>query len=216
MGTRFDIPEGARLRVVTVSGRVRVTGEDRDDIDIDPPERVIAPVEDGHILETRSKSKNLEIRVPRWLNVSVGTISGNVSIEGQVGSVKVGTVSGTVEIASASGDVDVRSISGSIRIDDCGGRCRANTKSGKVELRHVAGAVKAHTMSGSIQVGTAGVDDVDVKTISGSVEVRVDEGRAPRARFSTISGRTRCDCPQGSDFEIKASTISGSVEIREK
>jgi len=216
MGTRFDIPEGARLRVLTVSGKVHVTGEDRADVEIDPPERRIEAIEGGHILETRSKSQSLEIRVPTWLNVSVGTISGGVTIVGQVGSVKVNTVSGKVKIARANGDADVRSISGSISIEKCGGRCRANSKSGKIRLGHVAGAIKAHTMSGSIDLGTAGADEVDVKTISGRVEVLVDEGRAPRLRFRTISGRTHCECPQGSDFEIKASTISGSVEVREK
>ncbi|MEO6198119.1 MAG: DUF4097 family beta strand repeat-containing protein [Dehalococcoidia bacterium] len=216
MGTIFAIPEGARLRVLTVSGKVRVTGEDRIDIDIEPAERNIETLEDGHILETRSRSKDLHLHVPTWLNVSVGTISGDVNLEGQVGSVKINTVSGKVTIDRANGDADIRSISGSISVDECGGRCRANSKTGKIDLGHVAGAIKAHTMSGNIGLGTAGADEVDVKTISGTVEVLVDEGRAPRLRFRTITGRTRCDCAQGSDFEIKASTISGSVEVRER
>jgi DUF4097 and DUF4098 domain-containing protein YvlB len=71
-------------------------------------------------------------------------------------------------------------------------------------------------MSGNIGLGTAGTDDVDVKTISGKVEVLVDDGRSPRINFRSISGRTHCECPQGTDFEINASTISGSVEIRER
>jgi DUF4097 and DUF4098 domain-containing protein YvlB len=216
MGTCFAVPEGARLRVVTMSGNVRVTGEDRTDIDIEPPERNIEASEDGHVLETRSRSRNLDIRVPIGLNVSVGTVSGDVTLEGQVGSVKIGTISGKVTIDRASGDADVRSISGSISIGECGGRCRANSKSGWIDLGHVAGAIKAHTMSGNIGLGTAGADEVDVKTISGKVEVLVDEGRAPRIRFRTISGRTRCDCAQGSDFDIRANTISGSVEVRER
>jgi DUF4097 and DUF4098 domain-containing protein YvlB len=141
MGTIYQVPEGARLRVLTVSGDVRVTGEDRTDIDIEPPERRISADGDGHVLETRSKSQNLHLRVPAGLNVSIGTISGNVTIEGTVGSVKVSSVSGTAKIDTAQGDVDVRSISGGISVEECGGRCRANSKSGKIELGHVAGAV---------------------------------------------------------------------------
>lgn len=212
--TNFEVPEGARLRVVTVSGKVKVTGEDRSDIAIEPTDRRIERVDDGHILEARSRSASLELRVPTWLNVSIGTISGDVTIEGEVGSIKVGTASGRITVDTANGDADIRSISGSISLEECGGRCLANTKSGKIELGHVTGAVKAHTISGNIELGTAGADEVDVKTISGKVEVVVDEGRSPRFRVRTISGRARCDCEQGSDFDIKAATISGSVQVR--
>lgn len=214
MGTQFEVPAGARLRVITVSGKVRITGEERTDIDIEPAERRLSLAEDGRVLETRSRSKNLYLRVPAGLNVSVGSVSGDVRLEGLVGSVKVSTVSGKVEIDATNGDADIRSISGTIIIGDCGGRCRANTKSGKIEIGHVTGAVKAHTMSGRIEVGTAGEDEVELKTISGSIDVFVDEGRLPRARMRTLSGRTRCQCPQGSDFEIKASSISGSIDIK--
>jgi DUF4097 and DUF4098 domain-containing protein YvlB len=216
MGTKYQVPEGARLRVLTTSGKITVTGEDRGDIEIDPPERRIDTVEDGRVLETRSKSASLDLKVPAGMNVSVGTISGSVRLCGKLGSVRVSTVSGKVEVENATGDADIRSISGSIDVDDCGGACRANTKSGSIELGHVAGAVNAHTMSGSIDVGTAGKDDVEVKTISGKVGVAVDPGRAPSLRFRSVAGKAKCDCEQGTDFEIRAASISGSIEVRER
>jgi DUF4097 and DUF4098 domain-containing protein YvlB len=216
MGTRFPAPEGARLRVLTVSGKVTVTGEDRSDIEIEPDDRHLETVDEGRVVEARARSKNLSIRVPAGMNVSVGTISGDIRIEGLVGSTKVSNVSGKVEIDRTTGDVDIRSISGSIAVADCGGCCNANTKSGRIELGHVAGAVRAHTMSGGIEVGTAGADEVNLKTISGRVDVYVDPGRSPRIRLRSLSGRTRCDCQQGSDFEIKASSISGSIEVQER
>jgi DUF4097 and DUF4098 domain-containing protein YvlB len=216
MGNRHEVPPGSRLRVVTVSGNVRVVGEERSDIAIEPASHHITRPDEGHVLEARSKSTNLEIRVPVGLNVSVGTISGDIRIEGPVGSIKIGTVSGKVQVEASGGDADIRSISGNIELGDCGGHCRANTKSGQIDIGHVAGAVKANTMSGVIDVGTAGGGEVDVKTISGKVHVYVDPGKAPRARLRSLSGRTRCSCEQGSDFEIRASSISGSIEVQEK
>ncbi len=216
MGNRFPLPEGARLRVLTVSGKVTVIGEDRSDLDIEPDDRYVDTVDDGRVVEARARSKNLTIRVPAGMNVSVGTISGDVHIEGTLGSIKISNVSGKIEIDRTTSDADIRSISGSIAVSQCGGRCYANTKSGRIELGHVAGAVNAHTMSGGIEVGTAGADDVNVKTISGRVSVYVDPGRAPRIRLRSISGKTRCECMQGTDFEIKASSISGSIEVQER
>lgn len=213
MGTRYPVPAGARLRVITVSGRVEVIGEARDDIEIDPPDRRLGAAEDERYVETRARSTNLKVRVPTGMNVTVGTVSGDIRLVGLLGTIKVGSVSGKVSIERAAGDADIRSISGSIEVVGCGGDCRANTKSGRIEIGHVGGAIRAHTMSGRIDVGTAGRAEVEVKTISGGISVHVDHGRAPRAKLRTLSGRTRCDCPPGEDFEIRASSLSGSIDV---
>ncbi|HVP05870.1 MAG TPA: DUF4097 family beta strand repeat-containing protein [Dehalococcoidia bacterium] len=216
MGTRYSIPPGARLKVLGVSGKVRVISEGRTDIEIDPPERRIEIHDDGRVMETRSRSTNLEIRVPHGLNVSIGTVSGDVELDGRFGTVKVSSVSGSIKIGDTAGDADIRSIAGQIVVGDCGGCCRANTKSGRIAIEHVGGEVLAHTMSGSIQVGTAGRDEVSLKTISGRLEVHVDRGRAPRAKLRTLSGKISNALPPGDDFELRASTISGSIEVSER
>jgi DUF4097 and DUF4098 domain-containing protein YvlB len=215
MGTRYQVPPGARLKVVGVSGHVRVISEERTDIEIEPADRRVEISDDGRVVETRSKSTNVEVRVPHGLNVSVGTVSGNIELIGRFGIVKASSVSGHIRVGDVSGNADIRSISGHIEVGNCGGSCRANTKSGHIEMGRVAGELQAHTMSGAIEVHTAGQDEVSLKTISGRVTVQVDTGRAPRAKLRTLSGKVRCDCPQGSDFELKASTISGSIEVLE-
>ncbi len=215
MATRFSIPEGARLRVLTVSGNVTVTGEDRLDGEIEPG-REPHISDDQHAVEFKSRSNNLHIRVPAGMNVSIGTVSGNVTLQGLLGTVKVSTVSSKVRIDRTTGDADTRSISGDITIESCAGRCRANSKSGSIAMGHVALAARAHTMSGRVEIGTAGAEDVEVKTISGRIEIIVDEGRSPRARLKSLSGRCRCELPAGEDFEIRASSLSGSIEVRER
>lgn len=212
MGTRYSVPEGARLKVLTVSAKVHVTAEDRSDVEIDPPERRIEIAD--HVMETHSKSTNLDIRVPIGMNVSVGTVSGHVELIGRFGSVKASTVSGHVTIGDTNGEADIRSISGHIEVGDCGDRCRANTKSGHIVVKHVANALKGHTMSGSIEAGVGGGGEVEIKSISGRINVAVDPGRKPRIRLKSLSGRCKCEVEQGEDFEIKASSISGSVEVQ--
>ncbi len=214
-GTRFEIPESFRLRILTVSGKVFVTGEERSDGEIDPG-REAHYSDKEHAVEFKSRSNSLRIRVPIGMNVSVGTVSGDVTLDGGLGTVKVSTVSSKVRVGRTSGDADIRSISGDIVVVDCGGRCRATSKSGSIALGHVAGAVKAHTMSGSVEIGTAGQDEVEIKTISGRIEVKVDHGRSPKARLKSLSGRCRCEIESGADFEIRASSLSGSIEVQER
>jgi hypothetical protein len=70
-------------------------------------------------------------------------------------------------------------------------------------------------MSGKIEVGTAGQGDMELRSISGGIEVAVDPGRHPNMRFKTLSGRTESRLAPGSDFQIRARTISGSIRVEE-
>ncbi len=211
MSARYDLPAGASLRVLSGSGEVTVSAEERSDLEVDPPRHV--EVKNGTV-EIRSRSGSLRVRCPRLINVSVGVISGHVRLEGEFGSVKVSAVSGSIEVDSAAGDLDMRSVSGHLVVKTCRGRCQLNTKSGHIRVDDIGGATHASTMSGRVEVGIRGGGDVELKTISGSVSVRVLEPKRPRVRFRSLSGRLRCECPQGTDFDLKASTISGSLEVK--
>ena len=213
MGARFEIPPGARLRVATASGHISLIAEDRQDLEVEPPDRRVELEHGGRVVDVRSRSSNLEIRCPRGIDVSIGAISGHVRLAGEFGSVKVSAVSGHIEVDSTQGDVDVRAVSGHLSVKACGGRCKLNTKSGRITVGRVEKEAHASTISGNVELGTAGGGDVEVKTISGRVTVRVVGERHPRVRMRSFSGKTVCDCPQGSDFEVRASSLSGTVEI---
>lgn len=215
MGTRFPLPEGARLRVLSVSARIEIEAADAKDIEIEPADRRIEVSDDKRVVETRTRATNLRITVPKGTNVSVGTVSGQVSLHGRFGTVKVSTVSGHIEVDETEGDVDIRSISGHLEVERCGGCCRANTKSGRIEIGWVGKEARAQTMSGNIELGTAGLGDVELRSISGRIEILVDPGRHPNARLKTLSGRAESELAPGSDFRITARTISGSIRVEE-
>lgn len=211
MGMRYRLPASKRLRLLTGSGSVSVIAEERDDIEVEPPDRH-SQLKD-EVLEIHSKSGSVRVRCPVGTRISVGVISGSVRLEGTFGSVKVSAISGSIHVDSATGDVDIRSVSGSLSVGRCGGECTLNTKSGRISVGHVEKAIHAATISGTVELSTAGQGDVEVRTISGGVTVRVSQGRHPHPKFRTLSGRIRCDCPEGDDFDIKATTLSGSIEI---
>jgi DUF4097 and DUF4098 domain-containing protein YvlB len=213
MGARYKAVPGASLKVASASGAIVVTAEDRDDFEIDPPDRHVEIRDDR--MEVHSKSGSLHVRCPTGTNVKVGAMSGSVRLEGTSGSVKVNAVSGSIELDSAEGDIDIRSVSGSVHVENCGGECSINSKSGRVSIGHVGRAVRAATISGSLELGVTGQEDVEVKTISGRITILVPEAKHPRVRFRTIAGKLHCDVPQGNDFEIRAASVSGSVDIKQ-
>jgi DUF4097 and DUF4098 domain-containing protein YvlB len=229
------VPGSAELHLSTSSGRVVITAEQRDDVLIEegaPSDDRIERDATGRVRLASAKggSAPLEVRCPIGSDIAVGTISGTVTLRGQLGAVRVTTVSSNVTIDSAE-ELDVRSISGSIEVDRCSGRCRLQTKSGsascggagsettastlsgRIKLGETRGKVHAQSVSGTIEVGMAAKGDVKVHTISGSVRVRVPEDVRPSARLRSISGRPRNDCPPGQDCEIRVQSMSGKIEV---
>jgi len=171
-----------------------------------------APPERRPVLEVKSKSGSIEVRCPVGTDVSVGAMSGSVKLIGTFGSLKISTVSGSIDIDTATGNVDARCVSGSITVKSVGGRADVSSKSGRVRLDRVEGAAHASTISGGVEIGTAG-HDVELKMVSGGAKVKVLSEKHPRIRFSSLSGKMHCDCVQGSDFDLKVKSISGSLEV---
>jgi DUF4097 and DUF4098 domain-containing protein YvlB len=230
----LSVPGPAALHLSTSSGRVTVTAEDRSDVLIEsgsPPADRIERDATGRIRFASPKggSANLELRCPLGSDIVVGTISGAVTLRGQLGAVRATTVSGNVSVESAE-ELDVRSISGSIDVERASARCRLQTKSGhavcntaadaqvstlsgRIRLSATTGKVHAQSVSGAVDVGTAAKGEVTVQTISGSVHVAVPQGVRPSTRLRSISGRPRVDCPPGEDCEIRVQSMSGKIEV---
>jgi DUF4097 and DUF4098 domain-containing protein YvlB len=154
------------------------------------------------------------VRCPVGTDVSVGAISGNVKFLGTFGSVKVSAVSGGIEIDTVSGNLDARAVSGNISVKRCAGRCDVSSKSGRVRVERVEGPTHASTISGGVEIGAAGSDEIELKMVSGGAKVTVFGDKQPKVRFNSLSGKMRCECKQGSDFDLKVRSISGSLEIK--
>src|SRR5438552_2591270 len=214
------------LTVTTSSGRVVITGEERLDIVVEGKAK-IDDGDDGGVV-VRASSSRLEVRCPAGTDVRVGTSSGGVELRGRLGDARVTTSSSSIRVEDVDA-LELRSSSGSIEVDTCVGYCRLQTASGSVSVDDAgevdistksssirvgrAAGGRVHSVSGSIAIGATGLDDLDVRSISGSVKVTVPDGIRPRFRLRTVSGRIRCDCEEGDDGSVSIATTSGSIQV---
>jgi DUF4097 and DUF4098 domain-containing protein YvlB len=214
------------LTVTTSSGRVVITGEDRPDIVVDG-KASIEDGDDGGVI-VRASSSNLEVRCPAGADVRVGTSSGGVELRGRLGDARVTTSSSSIRVEDVEA-LELRSSSGSIDVETCVGYCRLQTASGSVTVGDAgdvdistksssirvgrAAGGRVHSVSGSIALGATGADDLEVRSISGSVTVTLLEDVQPRFRLRSVSGHVRCDCEEGDDAGISVATTSGSIRV---
>ena len=216
-----------RLRVSAVSGRVIVVAEARDDVSIDSEGKQELQ-EDGSIeVKPRRRSSSVHVRCPEGSEVMVGTVSGDVDLQGSLGAVRVTSTSGSITVDTVE-SADLRTVSGRATVGQCTGLCRASTKSGKIAVGEAGGGDLA-TVSGDVRVGaTSGVEvrtvsgKVDIqsgaqgpvraKTISGSIDVTLPQGVRPNVRAKG-RGKVRCECEEGNDVDVDVRTVSGKIEI---
>jgi DUF4097 and DUF4098 domain-containing protein YvlB len=220
--------EALRMSVSTRSGRIRVEGRAGAQFEVRGGTLHTDPDGSLRVHASHHGSHSVEVVCPAGTGVLVGTASGAVELAGDLGDVRVTTRSGRITIERAR-SIDIRSASGAIDIGDCAGKCRIVTRSskvhvgkaaeldvaamsGRVTVDDVANAV-VRTMSGKVGLSTRNDGRVEVRTMSGAVEVTVPEGRRPATHLHSRSGRVHCECENGGDGEIAVATTSGTIHV---
>jgi DUF4097 and DUF4098 domain-containing protein YvlB len=215
------------LHISTRSGNVRVTATPGAALAVDGG--IIEVATDGttRVIGARG-SDRIDVTCSAGTDVVIGTVSGSVELRGELGAASVATISGKINVERAR-RVDARTKSGRVEIAECDEECRIVTvtsrvKVGKAERAAIAGVsgristrdvarVEVKTVSGAVDVGTSGPPHVSVHTVSGKVDVDVPADARPSTRFRTLSGRVSCECSTGDDGEIAVATVSGAIRV---
>ncbi len=138
---------------------------------------------------------NLDVRIPKKLNLETDDGSGSTEISGVDGSIELDDGSGSIEIADIKGWVKIDDGSGSIDLENIGGKVTVNDGSGPVKITDVgddvdvedsSGTVSIYNVKGSVVVddGSGGIvidgvdKDVNIKSAgSGGLTIRSVKGK---------------------------------------
>jgi DUF4097 and DUF4098 domain-containing protein YvlB len=115
-------------------------------------------------------------------------MSGDISLEGGVGSIDLESVSGNVTVTGSSGRLNLSSVSGSIRADGDAEQFEAQTVSGNIRAR----------------IGTS--SRINLESVSGDIDVRVNLSESARLDADTVSGDIEIEfgsAPINASFEIE-------------
>lgn len=212
------------VEVHNVSGSVRVTGWDQDQVavtgtlgkgterleftagDRRTVVRVVLPHNAHHV-----DGSDLEIKVPRGSSLEVSAVSADISVEKVAGEMDLESVSGEVRVGGEPKRFAARSVSGDVEITTASAPGRAKSVSGAVKLNGVTGEVEAGSVSGDIVVRGDAVSRVDLETTSG--DIRLDAGLAKDARVSakTVSGTVELTLPAATAADFDVTTFSGTI-----
>lgn len=139
------------------------------------------------------------VRVPRGVNVDVGTVNGSVDVRGATGEVHASSVNGGVEAISEGGPVHASTVNGSIR----------------ASMRDLGdGDLEFSTVNGSITVELPENLNADLRmtTVNGTLSSR-DFPLTVTGRFNPQN--MRATIGKGGT-RLSFTTVNGNVEIRKR
>lgn len=187
------------VKLTASSSEVKLTGEgDRVSISVRPGSvsRIDVAVPAGVHLDVRGIQSSVTVHDVTGA-VQVGTVNGDVSVDGAGRDVEATSVSGKVDVSVRQGDVRAASVSGAVSVDlPGGGTASARTVSGSISLRGAPlKRVEAHTMSGSVDLDARldGDGTFQVHTHSGDVHVSLP--KTPTVVVDVRSRHGRIDSP---------------------
>jgi len=156
-----------------------------------------------------------------------GTLAGLTFKTGS-GDLRFDDVSGDVHLTCASGDIAGRSVgghlgfkgaSGDIDVGTVGAGATVRSASGDIRIGKLDGSTIITVGSGDVALHQVGPGSVNVRAISGDVEVGVRGGLGVWLDVSSTSGEVRSDLEGQAggdgvpDLELTLSTVAGDISI---
>lgn len=212
------------VEVQNVSGSVKVTGWDRDEVAVTgtlgrgserleftgtgvrTEVRVVLPHFAHHV-----DGSDLEIKVPAGSHLEVNTVSADIGVDGVAGPVRLESVSGRVTVGGAPREFEAKTVSGGIEIAAASAPGRASSVSGAVALRGVNGSVEASSVSGAVSVTGDAVSRAELQTTSGDIRFEAGLTAGGRLDAKTVSGTVALLLPAATAADFDVTTFSGNI-----
>jgi DUF4097 and DUF4098 domain-containing protein YvlB len=152
-----------------------------------------------------------EITVPANTIVKTKSGSGDQTVEGTEGAVDVATGSGDVRLRDIKGNMQLRTGSGDVEADHLTGALQAEAGSGNMRLADLRGGDdRLRTGSGDIEIREV---NASLAVQTGSGDLRAEGVMAGPWELRTGSGDIELRLPSQANFELDATTSSGSVVV---
>ena len=161
----------------------------------------------------RSGDSQYEITVPEGARVILRSMNGDLTVRGVKGEVDVHTNNGDVVVVDAVGRVEMVTLSGDVTGTRIRGDVEATSLNGTVALNDVQGAtIAAESTSGSLELVNVVSSDIDVSTVSGTVDFTGPLDPKGRYSFASHSGTVTLIIPPATSARFSIETFNGEID----
>ncbi len=217
----FRVAPGTRVEISSIRGSVKVEAADTDIAEI----RIVRSAQSRDALEQykigiennpqsliiRGEQRQrisgegfgpdvrhqVTLRLPRRVNLSIQSISGQVQIGDVGGQLVVSSVSGSLVAGAIDGQVQVSGVSGGVTIGQASHQVELKNVSGNVNIGQAVDYLNVSGVTGNLSVGIAelGERGIEIKSVSGQVELRFKSELNAQLNTNSISGKVTIEVP---------------------
>jgi len=219
---RLSVAADASVRIVSLSGSVRVIGWDRDSIvvtgTVDESGRFylggggrgakmgVEP----RMNDTDRVDAQLEVRVPTRARVWIKTESAAIDVS-DVRSVDLYAVSGTIRVGGSAQQVYAESMDGAIEVTAGAPWARVKTATGNITLIGVRGDIAATTVSGTTDVRGGPYERARLESVTGDLRLEGALDRGGSFDFESHSGAIELVLGDSVDADFDVTSFQGSI-----
>ena len=233
----YQLAPGARVEVSSIRGGVEITTADTAtaEVHIIRSARTRADLE-YHKIEIEHAANSLVVRgvqepaqrrreniqvdhhvvlkLPRRIDLSISSISGQLKAGDVDGETRVSSISGSARIGDVGGKLQVSSISGSLEVGNVGAEARVTSISGNLRLGQVNGSLDVSSVSGGLTATLTNLSPqgIHIKSVSGSVEIGFKSEVNADFNAEHVSGQVYLDVPNViRDGEERSSSVRARI-----
>ena len=213
----LEAPHARAVRIQNSNGRIRVIGEDREDVEVRATKVAHASSDDAAesllrdmrvlwgqvagVLEVeievprrwqRRGYAHLEVRLPRGTSVEVSASNGKICVENLCGAVRARSSNGSVDVADVVGNIDVSASNAKVCCSCTRGHIVARSSNGKIQLHEHRGSIDASTSNGLI---VASMEEISREGV----------------QLATSNGRIVLELPKTVDADVDIRVDNGVI-----
>lgn len=215
-----------RVEVELYDGSVRVTGWDRDEVEVTAslsrPEDGIDLQRSGNAIELEIESRDpgssravVAVKVPRGSSVRIEVLSAAVEVSGVTGEIDIEAVAGDIKISGRPRKVRAHGVTGGIDISTSGSEVvEVESVSGNVTVDAESREVDADTVAGTLRLKLRGVVNGRFEAVSGSIDAEIVPAPRSHFDFESFSGTTTVAVPAGLSARFELESAAGRIESK--
>lgn len=124
-------------------------------------------------------------------NVFVNTYDGKVAVKEIDGGAEIENFSGTTSVDKVQGNVRLSSYNGRSKINDIKGGLNFDMKVGVLEVDDLDGSLRGENGDGTVRAKVVGTPDVRVRSVAGSVSLKVPRKYSAHVNVGSSEGELR-------------------------
>jgi hypothetical protein len=164
-------------------------------------------------------------------SLNANTSGGSIEVRDCRGPSRIETSGGDITVVNGTGTLDAKTSGGRIDVRNFFGATQVTTSGGNLELQKISGEIVGKTSGGSIHAAIRAdvMDDVQLQTSAGNIDVSLSENATVDIDASTIGGKIFSGLPvettdvhsehlrgklNGGGTSVKLETSAGNITIK--